>query len=162
MDNQRIIGEIVVQLLGFAIVFLVLRKFAWSNLLGAIDARRKHIDDAFAEIERKQNDIEALEKRYKEKLEHIEQEARQKIQEAAAQGLVLAKDIQDKARADAQKLIDRARAEIEQDLAKARVKMRDDLVDLSGALTEKILREKLDAQGHKKLVDQFVNEIGKI
>lgn len=162
MENNRILSEIIVQLLGFGVVFLVLRKVAWSKLLGSIDARRKAIEDSFAAVEKKKSDIDELERQYRQKLERIEQEARQKIQDAAQQGMVLAKDIQDKARADAQKLIDRARTEIDQDLAKARVKMRDDLVELSGLLTEKILREKLDAQGHRKLVDRFVSDMEKV
>ena len=39
--------------------------------------------------------------------------------------------------------------------------LRNDMVELSGALTEKILHEKLDDAQHKKLVDQFIREIEK-
>src|SRR5687768_17350975 len=102
-----ILSEIAVQILGFVIVFFVLKKLAWSKLLGAVDARRKSIDDAFQDIENKKHAIDSLEKEYRQKIETIEQEARAKIQEAANQGLVLAKEIQDKARVDAQKMIDR-------------------------------------------------------
>lgn len=158
----KILSEIIVQALGFFVVFLILKKFAWSGILGTIDARRKKIQDEFDGIEKSKKGLEDLEKQYKAKLEHIEQEARVKIQDAANVGMSLAKDIQEKARADAQKMIERAKAEIDQDIAKARIQMRNDIVDLSGLITEKIIRERLDAKQHEKLVDQFIKDLEKV
>ncbi len=162
MDNSQILKEIAVQIFGFAIVFLVLRKFAWGSILGMIDTRRQKIEDAFNSIEKKKLDLDNLEKDYRKKLENIEQEARAKIQEAANIGLSLAKDIQDKARVDAQKLIDRAKAEIDQEIAKTRLSMRDQLVDISALISEKIIQQKLDDKEHEKLVDQFIKELDKV
>ena len=162
MDNRQILSEIIVQVLGFLAVFFLLKKLAWSKLLGAIDARRQKIEDEFHGIEKQKSGLETLEKDYRLRLEKIEEEARAKIQEAAGHGLRLSKDIQDKAREEAQKLIDRARAEIQMDIAKARLSMRDEVVEISSLITEKILKERLDAQGHKKLVDQFIKELEKV
>lgn len=162
MDNSQIFKEIAVQIIGFAVVFLVLKKFAWNSLLGMIDKRRQTIEDEFASIERKKNDLETLEKEYKSRLDHIEQEARERIQEASNIGMELAKDIQEKARVDAQKLFERTQAEIAQDIVKARISMRNDIVEISSLITEKILKEKLDTHGQEKLVDQFIKELEKI
>ena len=151
MDNSPILKEIIVQILGFGVVFFILKKFAWSNLLGAIDARRRKIEDEFHAIDKQKKALEELEKDYKNRLEHIEQEARVKIQEAANVGVALARDIQEKARADAQKMIDRAEAEIAQDLAKARITMRNDVVSISSMIAEKVIHEKLDAKDHEKI-----------
>ena len=162
MDNSHILKEIAVQILGFAVVFLVLRKFAWNNLLGMIDTRRRTIEEAFAAIEQQKKALEQLEKEYKGRLEHIEQEARTRIQEASNIGMSLAKDIQDKAREDSQKLYDRTKAEIDQDIVKARISMRNEIVEISTMMTEKILREKLDPKEQEKLVDKFIKELEKI
>ena len=162
MDNREILSEIIVQVLGFGLVFLILKHFAWGKLLGAIEARRKKIEDGFLEIERQKKDLEELEKDYRKKLEHIEQEARIKIQEASQVGLSLARDIQENARRESQKLIERAQSEIEQDLAQARLKIRDEVVELSGLMTEKIIRHKLIEAEHKRLVDQFIKEMEKV
>lgn len=162
MDNSQILKEIAVQILGFGIVFLVLKKFAWGNLLGMIETRRKKIEDEFSSIEQKKKSLSDLEKDYRARLENIEQEARTKIQEAANVGVALARDIQEKARLDAQKMTDRAQAEITQDIAKARQVMRDDLVELSALMTEKVIHEKLDPKAHEKLVDQFLKDLQKV
>ena len=162
MDNRQILSEIIVQVLGFGLVFLILKHFAWGKLLGAIEARRKKIGDEFLQIEHRKTSLEGLEKEYRKKLENIEQEARGKIQEASNVGLALARDIQEKARLESQKLIERAQGEIERDLAQARIKFRDEVVEISGLMTEKIIRQKLNEAEHKKLVEQFIKEMEKI
>ena len=159
MENGNILKEIAVQILGFGVVFLVLRKFAWKNLLGAIDLRRKKIEDEFSDIAKRKLDLENLEKEYRTKLQRIEEEARVKIQEASNVGLALAKDIQEKAREDSEKLILRAKAEIDQDLAKVKLKMREEIVEISTLISEKVLKEKLSANDHEKLVNDFLREL---
>ena len=165
MDPRVIVDalpEMVTQLLGFLIVFFILKKFAFKSILGIIDARRKHIEDELAGLDQKKKELENVEKEYKRRLDNIEQEARGRIQEAANIGMSLAKDIQEKARSDAQKLFERTHAEIEQDIVKARLSMRNEIVEISSLMTEKILREKLDAREHEKLVDKFIKELEKV
>lgn len=162
MDNKQILSEIVVQILGFLLVFWLLRAFAWKRLLEMIDTRRKKIEDGFLDIEKQKQGLESLEKDYRGRLEHIEHEARAKIQEAGKQGMSLAKDIQDKAREEAHGMVERAKEEISREIVQARVSMRNEIVEISSLLTEKILKEKLDAVSHQKLVDQFIREVEKI
>ena len=156
------IPEIVTQLLGFLIVFFVLKKYAFGAILGVIDARRKHIEDEIAAAEKKRLDMEALEKDYRKRLDHIEQEARERIQEASNIGQTLAKDIQDRARIDAQRIVDRTKAELDQDIMKARIVMRNEVVEISSLIAEKVLREKLNTQEHEKLVEKFLRELEKV
>lgn len=156
------IPEILTQLLGFLIVFWVLKTFAFKSILAVVDARRKKIEDEFSGLEHKKRSLEELEKDYRLKLEKIEDQARLRIQEAANVGIALARDIQDKARQDAQKMVDRSHAEIVQDIAKAKLTMRGELVELSALISEKIIRERLDAKEHEKLVDQFLKDLQKV
>ncbi len=154
--------EIFTQLLAFLVVFWVLKRFAFKPLLQTIDARRKKIEEEFAGIDQKKQSLEGLEKEYRLKLEKIEDQARLRIQEAANVGIALARDIQDKARQDVQKMVERSHAEISQDIAKARLTMRGELVELSALISEKIIRERLDAKEHEKLVDQFLKDLQKV
>lgn len=159
MSNQQIFQEIIIQIAGFLVVFWVLKKFAWGPLLGMVDKRRETIMGAFKDIESQKKALEALEVEYRKKLSAIEDEARSKIQEAARQGADLSKEIQDKARADAQKLIDRAHSEIEHDLVKAKLTLRNELAELSAEVTEKVIRARLTAEDHKRLVSEFVKDL---
>jgi F-type H+-transporting ATPase subunit b len=162
VDNKQILSEIVVQILGFGVVFLILKHFAWGKLLGAIDARRKKIGDELLDIERQKRNLDHLENEYRKKFDTIDQDARAKIQEASNVGLELARDIQEKARMESQKLIERAQSEIQLDLDQARLKIRDEVVGLSGLMTEKVIKHKLNEAEHKKLVEQFILEMEKV
>ncbi len=159
MDNRQILSEIVVQILGFGVVFFILKQLAWKKLLGAIDHRRETIEQRFAEIDKQKARLVDLEKNYQKKLADIEETARAKIQEASKVGIELARDIQEKARLDAQKLLDRAKAELEQDLASARITMRNEVVEISGLMAEKVIASKLDPKEHERLVDRFLKEL---
>ena len=159
MDNSHIIKEIIVQILGFGIVFLVLKQLAWKQILGAIDARRSKIENEFRSIDDKKHELEALEKEYRQKIERIEEEARQKIQAAAEIGKTLAKEVQDRALEDAKKMVERAKAEIANDLVKAKLTLRNEIVEISGLMTERIIKQKLDPKEHERLVDQFIAEL---
>ena len=146
----------------YLIVFFVLKRFAFKSILGIVDQRRKKIEDEFSGLEHRKRGLEELEKDYCLKLEKIEDQARLRIQEAADVGVALARDIQDKARQDAQKMVERSHAEIAQDIAKARLTMRGELVELSALISEKIIRERLDATEHERLVDQFLRDLQKV
>lgn len=162
MQNASILKEIIVQILGFAVVFFVLKKLAWTKLLGAIDARKKSIENQFLDIEERNKRLEALEKSYRQKLENIEEEARAKIQEASKIGVELARDIQEKARLESSRMVERAKLEIEQDLQKTKMQMRDEIVEISGLMAEKVIRQKLDAKEHERLVTQFIQDLEKV
>jgi F-type H+-transporting ATPase subunit b len=162
MDNRQILSQIIIQFLGFGAIFLILKHFAWGKILGAIDARRKKIEDSFIEIEKQKKALDGLESDYRKKLDTIEQEARVKIQEASQVGQELARDIQEKARGESQRIINRAKDEIEKDIAQARLRLRDEVVELSALMTEKIIRQKLNEAEHKKLIEQFIKEMEKI
>ncbi len=154
--------EMGTQLLGFLIVFFILKRFAFGPVLGIVDARRKKIEDEFSALEKQKKDLEALEKEYRLRLEKIEEAAREKIQEASKIGQTLAKDIQESARLDVKKFFERTQADIEQEITKGRVAMRNEIVEISSMIAEKILREKLDAREHEKMVEKFVKELEKI
>ncbi len=162
MDNRQILSEIIVQILGFLIVFGVLKHFAWGKLLGILDTRRRSIEESFSSIQKEKDGLAELEKEYRSRLEHIEQEARAKIQEASSLGLALARDIQERARLDSEKILSRAKAEIDHDKAKARLEMRDQIVNLSSLMAEKIISQKVDSKENEKLVDQFMKEMANL
>lgn len=162
MDNKQILSEIIVQISGFLIVFWILKKFAWSKLLGFIDDRRKKIGDEFAAIELKKKEIEAIQADYQNRLRNIEQEARTLIQEATQRGILLSKEIEEKAKGDAEKLLERAKEEIEQTMRKAKAQMRDEIIDFSALLTEKVIAKKMDPQEHNRLVNEFIKDLEKM
>ncbi len=155
----RIIVEILTHIVGFAIVFWILKRFAWRPLLNVMDERRQRIATEFERIEELDREVRKRAEEYQSRLQAIESEARERISAAVAEGRRIASEIQANARLEAEKIRERARATCEIELAKAREQIREEVVNLTLLATEKIIRERLDDEKHRSLIHQFVDEL---
>lgn len=147
------------QVVAFLIVLWVLRKYAWGKLLGLIDERREHIASEFDQIEKGKEDVETLKVKYQQELAEIDTTARARIQEAVSEANDLAATIKEEARKEAVALRVKTNQDIEMELDKANVALRDRMVGAVIVATEKLIRERLDSDKHKKLISDFLAEI---
>ena len=154
--------EILTQILGFLIILILLRIFAWKPILGLLDERKKRIASEFDNIEKAKQEMAKLREEYEVKLKEIDLEARKRIQEAIAEGQKMAADLQVEAREEAKKVLDRAKENIELEVAKAKVELRDDIVNMAILATEKIINERLDDEKHKELIVEFIEGVEKL
>jgi F-type H+-transporting ATPase subunit b len=150
---------IITQAVGFIIVLLILKKYAWGKLLGYIDQRRDKIAGEFANIERSQVEVDKLKGDLEKQLAGIEETRRQKIQEAAQEAGKLAGDIKDEARQDVIALRQKAERDIQMELDKANVQLRDQMVNAVVTATEKLIRERLDSDKQRQLISEFLGEV---
>lgn len=155
-------GQIVTQIIGFVIAVLILKRFAWGPILKLLDARRDAIAGRFSEADAAKQSAEATRAQYEGRLREIDAEARKKIQEAIGEGQHVANQIKDEARKEGHETIARAREEADHERAKARIQLRDDIVRMALTTTEKVVREKLDPERHRRLVDEFIKDIDQV
>lgn len=154
-------AQILTQAIGFLIALWVLKKFAWKPVSRLLEERRLRIASEFAKIEEEKKKLTDLFADYQAKLKEIDSLARQKILEAIQEGQKVALEIKENARTDAKEILKKAQFEVEQELAKAKVQLRDDVVNMTLAVTEKIIQEKLDETKNRKLIEQFISEVEK-
>lgn len=152
------ISQILTQIVAFLIMLWVLKKYGWKPLLDTLDERRNKIASEFDEIAKKKEEAEQLNDKYSEKLRNIEAEARHKIQEAVQHGQKIAKEMQEEVQAQAKEVMLKARLEIQDEIGRAKKQLKNDLVNTSVSIAEKILKEKLDEDHQKKLIDEFVSK----
>lgn len=153
------IGQVLTHLVGFLVAFVILKAYAWKPILKVLDDRRERISSEFADIEDQKRKTEQLFAQYEERLSKIEDEARSRIQNAVTEGQKVASEIKQQAQEEARRITERAQADIVRELAKARVQMKEEMVGLTLGATERLLREKLDAAGHRKMVERFLSEV---
>jgi F-type H+-transporting ATPase subunit b len=137
------LGEVLVQLIAFVIVFWAMKLMAWKPLLASLAARRETIRHKLGEIEKAKKEIEQLKAEYTAHLQKIDDESRAKIQQAVDEGRTIAREIQDKARTESQAAFDKAKENIELEVNKARLTLRRDIADLTVNATERVLNEKM-------------------
>ena len=155
LDVQQIIS----QALSFLILLWVLRRFAWKPLLGALDARRQHIEDELRKVSESRQEMIRLQTEYAERITKIEDEARDKIQQAVKDGKRIAGEIQEEARGQAHAIITKSKETVELELAKAKVTLRDQVATMTMDAVEKLLHQKLDAKADRKLVETTLDEL---
>jgi F-type H+-transporting ATPase subunit b len=156
------LGEVVVQLVAFVLVFLTLKSLAWKPLMQSMETRRTTIQNELDRIEKAHKEIEALKAEYASHLQKIEDEARNKIQSAIDEGRRIAKDIQDKARTESQASFDKAKENLDLEINKARLTLRREIADLAVSTSERVLNEKLSSdQAQQAKILGIIEELEK-
>ncbi|HEX5132446.1 MAG TPA: F0F1 ATP synthase subunit B [Candidatus Krumholzibacteria bacterium] len=151
---------LLTQALGFLIVLWLLRKYAWDKLLAFIEKRRETIAAEFENIEKARSDADALRRKYDEELAGIEATRRARIQEAVHEASGIAGTIRDDARREAMEMRVKATQDVNIEMEKANAAFRDQMVDAVLTATEKLIRQRLDDAQHRRLINEFLDEVG--
>jgi F-type H+-transporting ATPase subunit b len=154
------IPQVATQILGFLLMVWILRRYAWGPLLGMLEARREKIAGDFREADRLKGEAMDLKAKYDAEIRTIDAQARQKIMEAVTEGQRVAAEIKAQAQRDAATRLERAADEIERDREKAKEIVKGQIIDLTLRAAEKILRQKLDDPNQRKLIGEFIDEVG--
>lgn len=140
----------------FLVLLGVLYKFAYPAILGATEAREKKIAGQLDEAERLNAEAKAL---------LAEQQKLSAESRSAAQAMLAdARGAAEKERAatlekvqhEQEALMDRARREIAAEKDRAIASLRQEAVDLSLAAASKLIGQRLDGAGDRKLVEEYL------
>ena len=153
------IPQVLTQIVGFLLMVWILRKYAWGRVLGLLEARRQKIAGEFAEAERRKAEADQTRAKFEQELRDIEVQKRVKLQEGVAEGQRVAAEIRAQAQKEAVDRLSRAQDEIAREREKAKELLKEQMVALAVRAAEKILRQKLDDQGQRKLAGEFIDEV---
>lgn len=160
MSDLIDVGQVFTQIFGFLLMVWILRRYAWGPLMAKLDERRDAIAGEFSEAEKRQAAADELKGKYEAELRTIDAKAREKLQEAVADGQKVAAELKSQAQKEAQERLVRAADEIAREREKAKETLKTQIIDLSMRTAEKILRQKIDDPAQRKLVSEFVDELG--
>ena len=160
MNGLIDIRQVATQILGFLILLWGMKKFAWGPLLGQLEARRQKIAGEFAEAAKRQAAADETRAKLDQLIRDNENLKRLKIQEGAAEGQRIASEIRMQAQQEAVERLARAEDEIAREREKAKELVKEQVIRISMRSAEKILREKLDDPHQRKLVGEFIDEVG--
>jgi F-type H+-transporting ATPase subunit b len=143
----------------FLVLLVVLSKFAWKPLLQSLKDREDTIRQALEMAEKARGDAAELLKQNELNLARAEEEYQKIIREGKAFAEKLKEDVVARAHQQAQREIQQAKEEIQRDVDAAKQQLRNEVADLAVQAAGKILDETLDPQKHKKIVDNFLNQL---
>ncbi|MFA5834612.1 MAG: F0F1 ATP synthase subunit B [Bacteroidota bacterium] len=152
-------GLIIWTMITFALLVMVLGKFAWKPILQALQAREQEIAGALKKAEEAKKDAERMMQENKIAMEKASTETARLIAEGRAMAEQLKNDIVAKANESAKKMMDQAKDEIGREKESAMAQLRSEVADLSISVAEKILDESLDGAKQKKMVDKVLQQL---
>ncbi len=145
---------LLIQLVTFALAYLVLRRYAFKPILKVLDDRRQTIESGVALGEKMQKDQVVLEAKIAARLH----QAREQADDIVAQSQDTARDTireaEDRARQKADNILKDASVVAEQDAGRMRKALEGEIVGLISAATEVIIDEKVDAVKDAALIDR--------
>jgi F-type H+-transporting ATPase subunit b len=156
---EPIWSEILTHIVGFVILLVLLKKYLWGPMLGALDARRAHIKTSLDDVDQAKADIERLRSEYETRMAEVDDAARQKMREATTDGKRIANEIQEAARTESRRLVEEMKSKLDLEVAQARIEFRDRVAALAIGATERLLHERLDATKDQALVEGFLAEL---
>lgn len=152
--------QILISLLNLVLLFFIVKRFLFKPIKKVMEQRQQEIDDRYAAADAAQAQADESRQIWEEKLSHADAQANVILQDATDH----AKHRGDKMIADAKEradgIIRTAQSEAELERRKASDGIKREIVDLSGALTEKMLEREINTEDHRALIDSFIEEIG--
>lgn len=153
------LGYFLVQLLNFAIIFVVLRTWVYKPVVKMLEERRERIakglEDARIAAEARENAEEEAQKILNEARTKAAAEAREVTARAEQQ----AKEIRAAAEAEAGKAREKALADVEAERARILGDVRGQVAALAVSAAQKLIGENLDAKRQRALIDDFFSGV---
>lgn len=152
--------QIVISLLNLLILFLLLKKFLYKPVRNVLEKRRAEIDLLYSSAEDAKKSALDTKNEWDEKIKGAQAEADSIIREAASKATRRGDKLLADAKEKADDIMHRAQTEAELEMKKAQEGIKREIVDVSAALTEKMLGREINENDHRSLIDSFIEKIG--
>ena len=154
------IWQILISLANLVILFLLMKHFLYKPVKKVLAQRQKAIDDQYSEADKAKQAAEEERSVWEEKMQTAETRANEILQNATANASRRSDAIIAVAKDKADGIMRNAENEAELQRLKAEDDIKNDIVDLSAALTEKLLSREINSDDHKAFIDSFIEDIG--
>ncbi len=145
-------------IINFAILFVLLGKFLYKPVLKMLDERAKKIKESMEWAEATKKEYEQAKAEVQRQIEKGRQEGQTIVAQAVQAGERLKGESREEAAKQAQTIIDRTKAELATERDQLVQRLRKEFVDISIAAAEKVIKETLDKEKHKKLIEETLQQ----
>ncbi|MAG11890.1 MAG: ATP synthase F0 subunit B [Parcubacteria group bacterium] len=155
IDWRLLIGQII----NFGLFLLILRIFAYKPLLEAMQKRTKRIEEGLKNADQQDEIKAAFEKEKKKVLKEAGVEAAAIVAASHEKAVKVQEAMLAQAEDKVREMGERAKNDIQKEKDAARDEMKQFAGELSIAISEKILKEKVDGEREQKIIKEMLKEI---
>ncbi len=149
----------IAQLVNFAILFFVLKKFVYQPLLQVLEERKKKIEKGIKSAEQAERKLAEISEKEKKILEKAQEKAQKILLEAERKAEENRRLATEETTTEINKMMKKADEEIEKKKEQMLTDLKKDLAQLVVSATEKVLVQKIDEKSDEKIIDKAIAEI---
>ncbi|MRT92157.1 F0F1 ATP synthase subunit B [Ancylomarina sp. 16SWW S1-10-2] len=154
------LGTFIWMLISFLGLFFLLKKYAWSSIVTAIDERNDSIKEALLSAESAKEEMSKLQADNQKILKEARRERESMLKEAKELGEQIVREAKTKATEEADKVVASARQAIESDKTAALGEIKSQVALLSVEIAEKVLRRQFaEDQQQKDYFQELMKEV---
>lgn len=152
--------QILISLANLTILFLFVKKFLFKPVKNILEKRDSEIETQYNNAEEKEREASLNKENWDKKMQTAEEEANSILADATENAKFRGEKIVSEAKMRADGIIRQAETEAELEHKKAIEGIKREIVEVSGALAEKMLEREIDENDHRNLIDSFIEKIG--
>ena len=143
----------------FISLFFLLKKYAFPPIIRLTEERERKIQQQLEEAGKLNAEAETTLAEHRKLLDGSKHVAQALIAEAKSVAQKEREQLLEKARDEYQQMLDRAKREIEAERELALTELRREAVDLSLAAAAKLIRQRLDEDADRKIVEDYLESL---
>ena len=152
--------ELVAQLVSFGIIIALLLVFL-PKIRKKLESRTERIRESMKQADQIKEQLAKVEEQVKAQLDTSRKEGQVILAQATQLGEKLKEEARVEAKKQAEAIVVKARADIEMERDKAIGEVRRQFVDLTVLAAEKVVKESLDKEKHRRLIEEVLNQASK-
>jgi F-type H+-transporting ATPase subunit b len=149
---------LVVFIINFIVLFFLLKIFLYKPVLKMLDERAKRTKEGMELAEATKKEYEQARVEVQKQIDKGRQEAQVLIAQALQTGEKLKEESREEATKQAQVIVDRTRGELESEREKIIENLRKEFVEIAISAAEKVIKETLDEEKHRKLIEETLQQ----
>jgi len=153
------LGLVFWTIITFLILLIILKKFAWKPILGAVSEREESIKNALLSADNARKEMQNLQADNQRILQEARLERDAMLKDAREIKEKMVADAKNEAQVQGQKMIEQAKAAIESEKNTAMAELKLQVSTLSIEIAEKLLKDELSNKATQvKLVEKMLGD----
>ena len=153
------IWQILISLLNLYLLFLIVKRFLLKPVKAVLEERRRELDSQYDAAEEERRIALASRREWETKMQAADAEANAVLQSAAERAKHRGDALMAEAKLRADSIVRLAENEADLERKKAVEGVKREIIEVSGALTEKILGREINAEDHRNLIESFIEKM---
>lgn len=156
------LGALIFYAVCFFLLLFVLSRFLFRPVLNTIEQRQRIIRDSLVNADQVKDQLARAQQDYDARIAAARQEAAQIVGQASERAQVTAQEIEAQARANAERIVAEARQQTQQEREQLLRGLQSQLANLVVDTASNVVGQELDRNGHDRLIQNAIADLGRL